>query len=292
MVVYYLGLVLPFRQQLEAMLNINAGIRSPFLFAKDPTRLGTRKSNDQILDLRNPTTPKFETWSNLHLTTVLQREGRRHLQADLTILSYRHIAIAMSRVYLRSGGFRRDYATEDNPVDLQAGHNTWTAETMYARERDVARGFFGMRQLRYRLVSEQWHEFVRIQKLGEAANPAPESQEEQQCKEPAEQALEEGWDVLSEDSDDEDEPDEDDEDGPKSGKVEVSRARRMQEEDMAHMAKQSKLGSPRAKRQSAGAKRKRDLESDSEDTDGSDADWEEDGAGAEMAQVQFSSRNG
>lgn len=161
MVIYYLWLVLPFRQQLENRAGFYRGLPSPFLWAKAPT---------DPSEHQGPLT--YRSWPSEDLTTILQREGRVHLQTELSTLSYRHAAIAISRAHLRCGGFQRDYGVDNNIWDLQAGHTTWTAETIYARERRVAPGHVETRQRGYRVVSEQWHKFLRIDQLEKLAKVA------------------------------------------------------------------------------------------------------------------------
>ncbi|CEL11093.1 hypothetical protein ASPCAL14200 [Aspergillus calidoustus] len=49
----------------------------------------------------------------------------------LNILSYRHAAIAISRVHLKCGGFKRDYSsTDDAAFNEQASHGSWIAGTV------------------------------------------------------------------------------------------------------------------------------------------------------------------
>ena len=90
LVVYYLWLILPFCQALETLVHGHKGRRSPFLW---PAGDGC--------------------WHSRQLRAVLQREAQTHLQTKMNILSYRHAAIAISRVHLQCGGFKRDYGTDD-----------------------------------------------------------------------------------------------------------------------------------------------------------------------------------
>jgi hypothetical protein len=104
LVVYYLWLVLPFAQNLEWRMYGRQGKVSPFLW------------------------PRGEgSWDLERLRVVLQREAKSHLQTKMNILSYRHAAIAILRVHLKCGGFKRDYGTDDAVFDEQASHGSWTA---------------------------------------------------------------------------------------------------------------------------------------------------------------------
>jgi hypothetical protein len=90
LVVYYLWLVLPFRQAIE--------------------RLARRREGPPLLFLW----PQGEgTWDSSRLRTILQREAQTHLRTQMNILSYRHAAIAISRVHLKCSSFKRDYGTDD-----------------------------------------------------------------------------------------------------------------------------------------------------------------------------------
>ena len=49
----------------------------------------------------------------------------------LSILTYRHLAIAMSRQNLAYGEFKRDYGVDKNLADAPVAHGTWIAGTIY-----------------------------------------------------------------------------------------------------------------------------------------------------------------
>jgi hypothetical protein len=88
---------------------------------------------------------------------VLQEEARIHLQAHLNITYYRHVAIAISRIYLKSGGFKRDYGFEEKKSNDQASHTTWVAATVYPRGLEEAPGAIEARRAEYRIISREWH---------------------------------------------------------------------------------------------------------------------------------------
>ncbi|KAF9882522.1 hypothetical protein FE257_008177, partial [Aspergillus nanangensis] len=87
-------------------------------------------------------------------------EAQTHLQTKLNIISYRHAAIAISRVYLKSSGFKRDYGIEEVGLDKQAGHDSWTAGTVYARGLQEAPGHIEAQRRQYRAISREWHGFL------------------------------------------------------------------------------------------------------------------------------------
>jgi hypothetical protein len=137
LVVYYLWLVLPFWQAMARLARRQSRAQSAFLW---PCGDGT--------------------WDSSRLRTVLQREAEIHLQTKLNILSYRHAAIAISRVHLKCGGFKRDYGTDDAAFNEQASHSPWTAGTIYARGLQEAPGHVEARRQRYRAISREWHAFL------------------------------------------------------------------------------------------------------------------------------------
>jgi hypothetical protein len=137
LIVYYLWFVLPFRISLELLVHEITPVRSSFLWAKGDG-----------------------TWSSSRLTNVLKEEARIRLQTYMNITYYRHVAIAISRVYLKSGGFKRDYGIEEKKSNDQASHTTWIAGAIYARGLEEAPGFIEARRSEYRIVSREWHNFI------------------------------------------------------------------------------------------------------------------------------------
>ncbi|OOO04500.1 hypothetical protein AFCA_000004 [Aspergillus flavus] len=137
LVVYYLWLILPFCQALQRQAFQDTSIPSAFLW---PSGEGC--------------------WDSSRLRMVLQREAKTHLQTKMNITSYRHAAIAISRVHLQCGGFKRDYGADDTTVDHQASHGSWVAGTVYARGLQEAPGHIEARRRQYRTISRKWHSFL------------------------------------------------------------------------------------------------------------------------------------
>jgi hypothetical protein len=96
---------------------------------------------------------------------VLQREASIHLGIpNLNIRTYRHVAIAISRQHLKSGGFKRDYGlVEGGITDQQAVHESLFAGAAYGRAMEEAPGHIQAKRLQYRLVSREWHMFLGFQ---------------------------------------------------------------------------------------------------------------------------------
>jgi hypothetical protein len=139
LLMYFLWLVLPFYHHVERLALKKIEKPSPFLWPKELTNWERRFG-------------KF-----------LQDEAREHLRTTITINSYRHAAIAISRVHLKCGGFKRDYGLEEKKVDNQSTHTSWTAGTIYARGLEEAPGFVDARRAEFRQVSREWHAFLGFQ---------------------------------------------------------------------------------------------------------------------------------
>ena len=104
LVVYYLWFILPFWRKLELLVWSNKGPTSPYLWPK-----GDRN------------------WESTRLTTVMKQEAQQHLQSHLNITSYRHVAIAISRVHLKYGGFKRNYSVEENKANNANNQVSYTS---------------------------------------------------------------------------------------------------------------------------------------------------------------------
>jgi len=137
LLVYYLWLVLPFRQQLDILVYKRKDPPLTFLWPKGNG-----------------------TWDPSQLSKVLTKEANLYLNTALNIQTYRHFAIAISRQHLSCGGFKRDYGIDKKLADEQATHGTWIAGTVYARGLQEAPGHVQARSSEYRAVSQEWHSFL------------------------------------------------------------------------------------------------------------------------------------
>lgn len=137
LLVYYLWLVLPFWQKLDVLVHKRKDPPSTFVWPK-----GTG------------------SWDSNRLSKVIAREADVYLHTKLNILTYRRLAIAISRQHLSCGGFKRDYGIDKRLADEQATHGSWVAGTMYARGLEEAPGHVKMRSMEYRAVSRAWHSFL------------------------------------------------------------------------------------------------------------------------------------
>lgn len=78
----------------------------------------------------------------------------------MSIVVWRHLAIAISRKHLACGGFKRDYDMDETAFDNQSCHSTRTAGSVYARGLEEAAGHIEARRESYRKVSQEWHAFL------------------------------------------------------------------------------------------------------------------------------------
>lgn len=146
--VWWLWLVLPFRQRIEAEIYHRES-RSSFIW---PSK-----------------SPSGHTFSSDRLREGMKRVGMVHMGQSLNIQMYRHLAIAMSRRYLQARhGFEYDEEDEqgevnedeDNIIDLSAGHASHIAWSIYARGISERDGEVANKREQFRRVSESWHRFL------------------------------------------------------------------------------------------------------------------------------------
>lgn len=147
LVVYYLWLVLPFQQRLEAAVW----------------------KKDEISPYMWPTDPNGKKWTSERMRKVMKRESLVGLGLELTIQSYRELAIGISRRYMRGQAFRMDEDDEDGDwqegekdevLDLQAGHTAHVAGMIYARGIMERSGEVASKRQKFREPSEMWHRFL------------------------------------------------------------------------------------------------------------------------------------
>jgi RecQ family ATP-dependent DNA helicase len=148
LVMYYLWLVLPFQQRLEAAVW----------------------KKDEVSAYMWPSDPDGKKWTSERMRKVMKRESHVGLGLELTIQSYRELAIGISRKYMRGGqAFRMDEDDEDGDwqegegdeiMDLQAGHTAHVAGMIYARGIMERSGEIASKRQKFRECSEMWHRFL------------------------------------------------------------------------------------------------------------------------------------
>ncbi|KAL1640735.1 hypothetical protein SLS61_010230 [Didymella pomorum] len=157
LVVYYMWLVLPFQQRLEAMVWEKEAISSHMW----------------------PADPSGRKWTSDRFREILKRESRVGLKQELTIAAYREIAIGISRRFLRpSSAFRAEEGeeheewNEENMLatiqDEQAGHSAHVAGMVYARGIMELAGVTADRRQLFRNSSTDWHRLLGFQSAVDA----------------------------------------------------------------------------------------------------------------------------
>ena len=152
LLVYYMWLVLPFQQQLEAMVWEKEAMSSHLW----------------------PPDPSGRKWTSDRLREALKRESRVGLGQELTIAGYREIAIGISRRFLRgSTAFRAEEDDENQEwdeenfvsaiADEQAGHTAHIAGMIYARGIMEQAGAVADKRQQFRISSTDWHRFLGFQ---------------------------------------------------------------------------------------------------------------------------------
>jgi len=149
LVVWYLWLVLPFVQRMQAML----------------WEQGT------VSDHLWPADADGRQWTTERMKHELQRVSEAGLGQSINMAAYRQIAIAISRRWVRQG---TSHATEgeddegewlqDDPsgdiADEQATHSPHVAGAVYAREVQELAGATASRRQQFRAISIDWHRFL------------------------------------------------------------------------------------------------------------------------------------
>ncbi|EDN04930.1 predicted protein [Histoplasma mississippiense (nom. inval.)] len=164
----YLQQVDEFLEQLLLVVHLTGGQR-----ARATELLSIRHSNTvcgrhRSIFIEHGLVSMVTTYHKGYSMTNSTKIIHRYLPAEtkLNVIPWRHAAIAISRMHLSCGGFKREYGADDAAVDQQAGHGSWAAGTVYARGLQEAPGHIEARRVRYQAVSREWHEFLGF-------NPGP-----------------------------------------------------------------------------------------------------------------------
>ncbi|KAI8930521.1 hypothetical protein NX059_012133 [Plenodomus lindquistii] len=152
LLVYYMWLVLPFQQRLEAMVWEKEVISSHMW----------------------PADPSGRKWTSDRFREALKRESRIGMGLELTISAYREVAIGISRRFLRGStafqaneGEENEAWNEENAwsaiADMQAGHTMHIAGMIYARGIMEQAGAVADKRQQFRMSSTDWHRFLGFQ---------------------------------------------------------------------------------------------------------------------------------
>jgi superfamily II DNA helicase RecQ len=142
----YIWLVLPLRQQLQQLVFNDNEIPTAFLWSID----------------------RQKKWTRERVKTVLKRESDRLIGVPLNMASYRHIAIAISNRYMKRTKFEKDDDNKDQDeqhdeaIDKQSSHTSETAGSIYARHIEEAPTHTQQMRYRFRVSSLEWHEVLQF----------------------------------------------------------------------------------------------------------------------------------
>jgi hypothetical protein len=161
LVVWYLWLVLPFQQRLEALVWEKEAVSSHMW----------------------PADPNGRKWTTERLREALKRESRIGIGQEWTIAAYREIAIGISRRFLRGSTAFKAEEGDENEVwdeehagasiaDEQAGHTAHIAGLIYARGIMEQAGVVADKRQQFRTSSSDWHRFLGFQDSKEAEESA------------------------------------------------------------------------------------------------------------------------
>ena len=149
MVVLYLWLVHPFLECLQVRAQKGGSYLSTYLFASDG---------------------KGQKWSSDRMKKALVQSSLLHLGCRVTIASWRHMATAIHRRFLRTQveedrGKNRGTSPERNQMDKgavadhQSAHSMEVAERRYGRMSWEHRGVVAFQRQLFRASSAEWGSF-------------------------------------------------------------------------------------------------------------------------------------
>lgn len=155
LLLYYLWLIEPFQRQLE-VAGYGRSFGKGYLWETGPESI---------------------QWTSDVVRRLIQRESLIGMGVKVNISSYRQMAIAIARRYLKGEGFVEDREDEDgledgdeedggrqrdSVYDLQSGHGTHVAGMIYARAILEAPGEVASMRQQYRAASEGWHRLLQF----------------------------------------------------------------------------------------------------------------------------------
>ncbi|MGI4799967.1 MAG: DEAD/DEAH box helicase [Janthinobacterium lividum] len=156
MLIKYLWLVLPFQTALEKQFW--------------PDEEGKQGISNHLW----PRDPDGRKWTSARMRNAIKQETAEGLGQQLTIQSYREIAIGISRRFMRGPvSFEPDEDDEDGDLnednigrklgaiaDKQAGHTSHVAGMIYARLLSEMSGSVAEQRKQFRQSSGMWHAFL------------------------------------------------------------------------------------------------------------------------------------
>jgi hypothetical protein len=156
LVIWYLWLVLPFVQRMQAMVW----------------------QQETISDHLWPADADGRKWTTERMKHELQRVSEAGLGQSINVAGYRQIAIAISRRWIRKGVENGADEHDDGNwlqgdpsgdiADEQATHSPHVAGAVYARDTRELAGATASRRQQFRAISVDWHRFLGFQSTEQA----------------------------------------------------------------------------------------------------------------------------
>lgn len=220
LLVYYLWLIIPFEFNIRILLDneFSASDSSPFLWPEkarprddtSPIRKRTRRQtlepseldvdieNENDSEIETETTDKtlsffirYNSWTGAQISQLVRREFMSNLGLNITLISWRHIIIAIFRKFVKNPliiGLSEastnpdinnefDIDNSDNPIDLQAGHSSRVGEMVYGRDINELSGQTASRRDNFYYLSTWLHRFFLFESAKSDAKPSSEISE-------------------------------------------------------------------------------------------------------------------
>jgi hypothetical protein len=109
-------------------------------------------------------------WTSGRFRGIIQRECKKGMNVKMNINAWRNFAEAISQKWLRHPfEFETDEEWKDEGDEIweeQFGHSAPMGESMYGRLMTEAPGERGSRRMKFRVISQEWHRFLKLPSTG------------------------------------------------------------------------------------------------------------------------------
>jgi hypothetical protein len=178
LLVWYLWLVVPFLHALHLLAKQQGDFTSPsypgtYLWPASLLKALQGKGSKSAIEVahteaaggKQPLAREHQEkhWDAAQLGQVIKDILASELSPGMQVLTWRHLAIAMSIRHLPEGSrFKRDYSLHEGnaAMDLQAAHTSNRASCSYARDKTAGPWSTNMLTHEFRTISRNWHAFL------------------------------------------------------------------------------------------------------------------------------------
>lgn len=193
--VRYLWLVLPFAQQLQSIdiqrpkpssflwgsaIVQDDGLEPPKPLTSQPREVedGDGDDDDDDEDDEDASNQLLPCWRPDKMTYIMKQTSQRLIGVPITIRAWRQIIVAITRRFLNPsvgstwGSSRDETDSSDDDgfenyiEDLQSGHTSLTAGSIYGRQAEEGLSIPAIQQDRFRQASRHWHRFLGLKVEG------------------------------------------------------------------------------------------------------------------------------